>query len=448
MTGSEIPLASLHDCFEGAVPAVIATASASGVPNVTYLSRVRFVDHDHIALSNQFFSKTTRNIAENPYASLLMIDPQTYREYRLRIEYERTVRKGPLFEKLRGDVDEAAAHHNMQDVFRLRAADVFRVLEVSLNTPAFDVHPARLSQARPGAIGELIARLSRCPDLDTLVGATVDGLDELLGYAHSSLLLLDEAGERLFTIASHGFTTEGVGSEVAVGEGAVGMAAARAAPIRLGNLRQLRKYSSAVRNSFEAEQIGPGRTIPMPELDGAGSRLAVPAMAMGELVGVLVVESERGVAFGHEDERTLVVVASYLASAIEMDRARERETQPRAPAPPVVVATTGPATLVRYFSVDGSVFLDGDYLIRGVAGRILWALLEQHVASGRIDFTNKELRLDQRLELPGFRDNLDTRLILLKRRLDEREARIRLEKTGRGRFRLLVDGDIRLESSS
>ena len=80
------------------------------------------------------------------------------------------------------------------------------------------------------------------------------------------------------------------------------------------------------------------------------------------------------------------------------------------------------ATRVRYFAVDGSIFLDGDYLIRGVAGRILWSLLEQHLADGRIDFTNKEIRLDPRLELPGFRDNLDTRLILLKRRLDERGA--------------------------
>ncbi len=39
-----VALASLHLCFEGAVPAVVATASADGTPNVTYLSRVRMVD--------------------------------------------------------------------------------------------------------------------------------------------------------------------------------------------------------------------------------------------------------------------------------------------------------------------------------------------------------------------------------------------------------------------
>jgi GAF domain/Pyridoxamine 5'-phosphate oxidase len=445
----DIPLVSLQVCFEGAVPAVLATTSATGEPNVTYLSRVRYVDDEHIVLSNQFFSKTVRNLAEHPRASMMLVDPTTYNEYRLTIEFERTVRKGPIFQELRDDVDEAAAFHGMQGVFKLRAADIFRVLDVErVNLEPFSSHDKRGSQARPAALGELVARLSRCPDLDTLVGATVDGLAQLLGYTHSVLMLLDEEGGRLFTIASHGYDAQGVGSEVPVGEGTAGMAAARSTPIRIGNLRQMRKYSSAVRRSFEDEGVQPGREIPLPDLRDTESRLAVPCVAMGELVGVLMVESSRAVAFDDEDEMLLGVVASFVASAIEIDRSREKD----APAAQAVSAATpsvpaGSATAVRYFAVDGSTFLDGDYLIRGVAGRILWSLLEQHRASGRVDFTNKEIRLDPRLELPGFRDNLDTRLILLKRRLDERAAPIRLEKTGRGRFRLLVDGDVHLEDA-
>ena len=96
-------------------------------------------------------------------------------------------------------------------------------------------------------------------------------------------------------------------------------------------------------------------------------------------------------------------------------------------APPSPATTTR----VRFFAVDGSTFLDGDYLIKGVAGRILWVLLGHHAREGRIEFTNKEVRLDPSLELPEFRDNLESRLILLKRRLDERDAPIRIEKTGR-----------------
>jgi len=449
----EVPdLADLRLCFEGAVPAVIATASAAGVPNVTYLSRVRYVDDEHVALSNQFFSKTSRNLAENPRASMLLVDPTTYDEFRLTLVFERTVKKGLVFQKLREDVDEAAAHHGMQDVFKLRAADLFRVLDIERHGSANHANPpddTRGPVARPAGLSDLVARLSRCPDLDTLVGATVDGLDELLGYPHSLLMLLDEEGGRLFTIASHGYPAEGVGSEVPVGEGTIGMAAARSSPIRIGNLRQMRKYSTSVKRAFEEEgYVGPGRDVPLPGLEDAESRLAVPAIALGQLVGVLMVESPRSVEFHEADESLLGVVASFVASAIEIDRARERD----APAAPTTargaVAPTGAATLVRYFAVDGSVFLDGDYLIRGVAGRILWSLLEQYVANGRVDFTNKEVRLDPRLELPGFRDNLDTRLILLKRRLDERDAPIRIEKTGRGRFCLIVEGAIHLDDAT
>ena len=40
------------------------------------------------------------------------------------------------------------------------------------------------------------------------------------------MMLLDEEGARLFTIASHGYPAEGVGSEEAVGDGIAGAAAA------------------------------------------------------------------------------------------------------------------------------------------------------------------------------------------------------------------------------
>ena len=148
----DIMLSSLRECFEGAIPAIIATASAAGIPNVTYLSRVRYVDEEHIALSNQFFSKTARNLAENPVASVVLVDPTSYDEYRLKVVFERTVRRGAIFDRLREDVDEAAAFHNMQGVFKLKAADVFRVIDVQLlNEPYGFASPAGIAGKARGA---------------------------------------------------------------------------------------------------------------------------------------------------------------------------------------------------------------------------------------------------------------------------------------------------------
>jgi hypothetical protein len=298
-------------------------------------------------------------------------------------------------------------------------------------------------------LATLSERLGRCPDLDTLVSTALAGLDELFGYEQSLLLLRDESGERLYTIASHGYETEGVGSEVGLGEGIVGMAAARAEPMRVGNLGSMLAYARTVRRNLEESGVeAPGREIALPGLASPESQLAVPAMVLGELVGVLAVESADRLAFGPEDEALLVVVATLVASAIEIDAANERSTEPAAP--PLTRAEPAPTvaprcTRVRFFAVDGSTFFDGEYLIKGVAGRILWKLLRDHSEEGRSDFTNKEVRLDPTLELPELRDNLESRLILLKRRLDERDAPVRIEKTGRGRFRVLVTGDLALE---
>jgi len=455
---TSVTLESLHLCFEGAVPAVIATASADGIPNITYLSRVHLVDHERVALSNQFFSKTARNLSENPRASVLMIDPVTYEEFRLRLVYERTERRGPVFERLRADIDALAALQRMEDVFKLQAADIYRVLDIEpVPTAAHRPGDPRRSDGRhdPGerapALAELAGRLSRAGDLDAILETTVAGLATLFGYEHSLVLLLDEDGRRLFTIASCGYEAEGVGSEVTVGQGLIGLAAARCAPLRAGNLGQMDKYSRIVRRSYEdSGDIAPGHDLPVPGLPDAQSQLAVPAMAFGELVGVLAVESRSVAAYTAEDEGALTVVAALVANAVERERSSEGAEDERAPAAPATVEaepTRGAPAHLRFFPVDGSTFLDGDYLIKGVAGRILWSVVGQHEREGRVDFTHREMRLDPSLDLPPFRDNFENRLILLKRRLEERDAPIRIEKTGRGRFRLLVGAPLRLEKA-
>ena len=88
------------------------------------------LDDERVVLTNQFFSNTTRNLAENPVACVVVIDPTSYDSYRLVVRYERTERRGPLFERLRRDVDAIAALTGMEGVFKLRSADIYRVLEL------------------------------------------------------------------------------------------------------------------------------------------------------------------------------------------------------------------------------------------------------------------------------------------------------------------------------
>jgi len=121
-------LSSVRDCLEGVMPAVIATCAADGTPNVTYLSKVVYVDAEHVALSNQFFSKTIQNVRDNPLAQITLITPATGRQVRLDARFVRVEDGGELFEQMRAEIDAIASLMGMQAVFRLRSVDVYRVL--------------------------------------------------------------------------------------------------------------------------------------------------------------------------------------------------------------------------------------------------------------------------------------------------------------------------------
>jgi hypothetical protein len=91
------------------------------------------------------------------------------------------------------------------------------------------------------------------------------------------------------------------------------------------------------------------------------------------------------------------------------------------------------------------VFIDDAYLIKGVPGRIFQKLLQLYLEQHRQEFTNKEIRHDPSLKLPEFQDNLEARLVLLRRRLQERTDVVRLDHVGRGRLRLSVLRPVRLK---
>jgi hypothetical protein len=443
-------LHSIRPCLEGAIPAIMATCDPDGTPNVAYISQVVYVDAGHVALSFQFFNKTRQNILRNPRASVLVLDPLTAHFYRLHLLYERTEDSGPVFESMRAQLAGIASHSGMAEVFELKGADIYAVEHIE--SVAGEGLPA--PAPRSGLLHTLrlcSESIARCSGLDELLQGALQGLQDKLGIQHAMVLMLDASAQQLYTVASCGYATSGVGSEIRLGQGVIGMAARERTPVRISHMTHAALYSHAIRDSMDAHATPDapplrGLDIPYPGLPEPHSQVAVPLLSTGRLLGVLFAESLEDMRFGFEDEDLLVAIAGQLAAATDLLQAAPDAPEPL-PTPTAAPPVSGSALRVRHFAANDSVFINDDYLIKGVAGAIVWKLLRDHQHTGRVDFTNRELRLDPALRLPDVADNLEARLLLLQRRLQENCPHIHIEKTGRGRFRLCVLRPVVLEDA-
>jgi adenylate cyclase len=467
-----IELEKLSRCFEGVIPSTVATCSADGVPNISSLSHVYYVDAKHVALSRQFFNKTVRNLLENPRAIVSVWDPLTFDVYKLHLRFARSETSGPTFDRMASRIEAIASHTGMAGIFRLIASDVFEVQRIDHITehllpeapsdlPASRGEP-EVSPLMAGAppdgrselwvLHRLSTRMNQACDLERLLDAVLDSLAEDFGFTHAKVLLVDETGRRLFTIASRGYDESGVGSEVVFGEGLIGTVARDRRIVRVGRMDSDLRYGRAMRAEVAS---GSGRAdaaksalrpeIPLPGLPDAQSHLAVPLLVRERLVGVLALESRNPATFATWHEAFLGIVADQVAAGIERLAVADVEEPAAGRRPPEPAPATRKRRSFVFYQNDDCVFVDGEYLIRNVPGRILWKLLKAHRDTGRSDFSNRELRLDPALGLPPLRDNLESRLILLRQRLAQKCPDVRLPTRGRGRFAVEADCELALE---
>ena len=439
-----VALGAIRPCLEGAIPAVMATCRPDGTPNVAYISQVYHVDAQHVALSFQFFNKTRENILANPHAAVLVLHPRTAQFYRLRLRYLRTETAGAVFEAMKAQLAGIASHSGMAEVFTLRGSDIYAVQAIE----AIEGDPLPEPPARCGmltAVRRCSEQLARATSVDEVLQAVLSSLADGMDVRHAMVLLLDPATQRLYTVASCGYATSGLGSEIAVGDGVIGVAARERTPVRILHMTTAYLYSSAVRSSLRAQspELALGTDIPYPGLAMPHSQLAVPILSVGRLLGVLFIESPNAMQFSFEDEDALVAIAGHLGSAMDLVQSANEQADAE-PVAALPAPTSGAPLQVRRYCANDSIFINDTYLIKGVAGAIFWKLARDHAGQGRTEFTNRELRLDSSLGLPDVTDNLEARLLLLQRRLAEHDLGVRIQKTGRGRFRLEVQQPLEL----
>lgn len=439
-----VALESILSCFRGVIPSPFATCSPDGAPNVTYMSIVQYVDSDRVALSRQFFNKTRANLDANPASQVWVVDPETLEQYELDLEYLHTESDGPVFEAMRADVDAIASQTGATGIFRLRGVDIHRVLRCArVGEPAGEA-PRRAERDFVRPLDEFTRQLAACADYEVATQAALQALDDLFGFSPAILLVRDPRAERLFAVASNGYPRSGAGAEVAVGEGVIGTAVTSAQVICVANLARSRIMHAAARSQAGDAAGAAVDEIPLPGLVDAVSVAAVPLESGGEVTGVLYLESDRVGHFGPHNQRLLRIIGRHLATTLKALSADAEQPGQVSAKPEGAIDPSAEPLTVTYYQADDSVFVGDAYVIKGAPGRILWKLLREHARDGRTEFTNRELRLDERLGLPAGANNLEARLLVLRKRLDGERFALKLERIGRGRLALSSPRPLRL----
>ena len=145
-------------------------------------------------------------------------------------------------------------------------------------------------------------------DLDRLLQDLLDGVRKVMRADTAVCLLLDESGDELVASWAQGLEEEvEAGVRIPVGAGFAGRVAATRAPVFIPDVER-------------AEVVNP-----LLLKRGLKSLLGVPLLIEGRLLGVIHVGSVTARVFTNDDERTLQLLASRIALAIEQARLYESE---------------------------------------------------------------------------------------------------------------------------
>ncbi|MBM9501837.1 GAF domain-containing protein [Leptospira sp. 201903071] len=172
-------------------------------------------------------------------------------------------------------------------------------------------------------IQSISAEILNTLDLDQIFERIMKVMDEVFGFKHALILMVQEGLEILKVVASRGYEEVGIGAKVEFGQGVIGVVAKRKKIMRMVGISTQMRYAGQVGQSMGMEE----KKIELPGLKDAKSQIAIPLLVKERLLGVFAVESSEMNAFKLLDEMILSIVGNQIAVAIENAAAYHTQQQ-------------------------------------------------------------------------------------------------------------------------
>ena len=167
-------------------------------------------------------------------------------------------------------------------------------------------------------IERVASQISKTLNLDAIAKTMLISMEEYFGFKHSMILLLDSSESGLKVIATHGYQEEGIGAQVKIGVGVIGMVAKKKKLMRMANLGAQKQYMQAIKQQIQpSEDTVVTDEISLPGLKNAESQVAIPMLMEDELIGVFSVESDQVNIFDKSDELIIKILANQTANALQ-----------------------------------------------------------------------------------------------------------------------------------
>ncbi|MGG1675391.1 response regulator transcription factor [Neobacillus sp. NRS-1170] len=118
----------MHPALLGVVPSTLITSDRQGIPNITNISRVWFVDREHVAVANHMLNKSIHNLTENSRAFIRTMDTTTFSTWELDVEYIGPSSDAGIFAEMQKQYEILSMILETQKPLTVHCAEIFRVL--------------------------------------------------------------------------------------------------------------------------------------------------------------------------------------------------------------------------------------------------------------------------------------------------------------------------------